>query len=158
MQSLRGIVRAARDERGMTKAEFAAAVGVSQATLASIEYGGRPSLVTIEKLAAYLKVPVRDLDPEGSATGRSGGLRQKRPEAQMSSLGSGADIVEQLHAVHSAFNVAHEQALNAVRTRDVGALSAARAQQADILAQRDKWLDAYVSGCAAGPADQATES
>jgi transcriptional regulator with XRE-family HTH domain len=141
----------------MTKAQFAAAVGISQSTLASMEYGGRPSLVTIEKLAAFLQVPVSELDPQGYATGRSGGLRHRRAPALLSSLASGANIFERLSAVHSAFTLAHEQAIAAVRARDVGALFALRAQQADLLAQQDEWLDAYVSGCSAVATDQPSE-
>ena len=77
MQSLSEIVRLARATRQMTKAEFAAEVGMAQSTLASVEYGGRPNRVTVEKLAAFLGRPVCELDPDGAARGRSGGLRAK---------------------------------------------------------------------------------
>ena len=77
MQGLNDIVRAAREERGMTMSQFAAAVGIAQATLASVEYGGRPSRSTVAKLAAFLERPVCELDPNDTAIPTSGGARPR---------------------------------------------------------------------------------
>jgi excisionase family DNA binding protein len=62
MPSLAEIVRRARVDRyGMSQAEFAAAIGISASTLATVEYGGRAGPQTLKKLAAFLKRP--ELDP-----------------------------------------------------------------------------------------------
>jgi transcriptional regulator with XRE-family HTH domain len=79
MRSLAEIVRAARVERGLSKAQFCAATGLSGTTLAMVEYGGRASRVTIDKLAAFLDVPASELDPSGAALQRRGSGRRGRP-------------------------------------------------------------------------------
>lgn len=67
MRSLAAIVRAARAARGLTATQFCKATGLSHSTLATIEYGGRPSLMTLAKLAAFLNVPASELDPQNTA-------------------------------------------------------------------------------------------
>jgi transcriptional regulator with XRE-family HTH domain len=153
MESLTSIVRAARAARGMTKSEFAAAVGLAPSTLASVEYGGRPSRLTIEKLAAYLQRPACELDPVGRATGRSGGRRATARSSSRRDLVKG-DVLAQFAAIRSAFNLMHEQAVDAIRRRDIAFLAAARQRQAEILAQQTALLDACLSNLAAQPCDE----
>lgn len=143
MPSLKEIVRTARVEQcQMTLKEFAAAVGVSDNTVASIEYGGRPTRPIIEKLAEFLKRPVSELDPTGIT------LRPVRPRAEASGQrpgGPAAELREQLRVLHAEFNMAHGTAVEAVRANDIPALTAARQRQAEILAQQGALIDAYVS-------------
>ena len=60
---LAAIVRTARAERRLSTAQFCAAAGLSRRTLATVEYGGRSSQATLAKLAAFLHVPLSELDP-----------------------------------------------------------------------------------------------
>ena len=58
-------IKRTREVAGMTQSELAAAVGVSQRTIASYESGGaRARRSTIEKLAAALKVSVKFLSDD----------------------------------------------------------------------------------------------
>ena len=51
-----------REAKGLTQAQLARAAGILRANLSRIEAGKhRPTLETLEKLAAALKVPVVDL-------------------------------------------------------------------------------------------------
>ena len=55
-------VRGLRKIKGMTQAQLARAAGILRPNLSRIEAGKhRPTLETLEKLAAALKVPVVDL-------------------------------------------------------------------------------------------------
>jgi transcriptional regulator with XRE-family HTH domain len=58
------IVFAAREERGLTQTQFAAAVGVSMSTIYEVERGQRPSVSTVAKVAAFLGRKPADLVPE----------------------------------------------------------------------------------------------
>jgi transcriptional regulator with XRE-family HTH domain len=79
MRSLAEMVRAARVERGLSKAQFCAATGLSGTTLATVEYGGRASRLTLDKLAAFLDVPASELDPSCAARQRRVSRRRGRP-------------------------------------------------------------------------------
>jgi transcriptional regulator with XRE-family HTH domain len=68
--SIANRIRVARRQLGMTQAQFAAAVNVHKASLSSLETGARPRKDTVEKIAAFLKRPVQDLDPDGWAFDR----------------------------------------------------------------------------------------
>jgi transcriptional regulator with XRE-family HTH domain len=57
-------------ELGMKLQEFAAAVGVHPTSLSALENGARPSKQTVEKIAAFLGRPVRELDPDAWAFDR----------------------------------------------------------------------------------------
>jgi transcriptional regulator with XRE-family HTH domain len=54
-----GVVRALREQRGLTIASLARQVGISAAAISQIESGAvQPSVMTLRKLAAALAVPV----------------------------------------------------------------------------------------------------
>lgn len=56
------VVRHFREKRGLTKAELSRVSGASIASLQNIENGSTsPSMATIRKLAAALRIPVRQL-------------------------------------------------------------------------------------------------
>ncbi|OGP26831.1 MAG: hypothetical protein A2038_02950 [Deltaproteobacteria bacterium GWA2_57_13] len=55
-------VRKLRKIKGMTQAQLARAAGILRPNLSRVESGRhRPSLETLEKIAAALKVPIVDL-------------------------------------------------------------------------------------------------
>ncbi len=144
MGSLKDIVRAARIERNMSLSEFAAAVGISEGVLASMEYGGRPSQPMVDRLAAFLQRPVTDLDPDGTAVRRQA-LRPKN-----GSTGTGPDnvdtaLLESLVVLHAEFDVAHRRIIAAVRACDPVALSSARRQQDEIFARQAELIEGYLS-------------
>jgi transcriptional regulator with XRE-family HTH domain len=116
---------------------------MSDNTLASIEYGGRPSQPIIEKIAEFLQRPVSELDPTGIALKRRTGPKQKAQE--LPADGAAAELLEQLVVLHAEFNRAHGDAVTALRTNDIQALTAARVRQAEILAQQGGLINAYVS-------------
>lgn len=68
--SLPDIIRAARIERGITMRELAARCGLADSTLATIAYGGRANRASLEKLAAYLNIPVQQLETARAAGSR----------------------------------------------------------------------------------------
>ncbi len=56
------IIRKFRNERGLTQTELASKIGVSRSTIAKYETGERiPSLLTLKKIADYLKIPLSEL-------------------------------------------------------------------------------------------------
>jgi transcriptional regulator with XRE-family HTH domain len=140
MRTLKEIVRAARvEERRMSLVQFATAVGLSENTVAAMEYGGRPSLPTLEKLAAFLRRPVSDLSPEHAPLHRRAGPR-RRGRAE---VGRTQELVGRLTVLHAEFNAAHEHAIAAIRASDAEALRTARQQQADILSRQDALIHRY---------------
>jgi transcriptional regulator with XRE-family HTH domain len=144
MPQLKDIVRSARLERGLTMTEFAAAVGLSQGAVACLEYGGRATLPTIERLASFLQRPVNELDPDGYAIKRrvtdprSRRVRPARPP-EMDRL------LDRFMLLHASFNIAHERVVAAVRADDMVALAAARQRQARVLEEQGALIDAYVA-------------
>jgi transcriptional regulator with XRE-family HTH domain len=127
----------------MSLTEFASVVGMSEGVLASLEYGGRPSQPTLDKLAAFLRRPVTDLYPEGMALQRRG-PRQKDASRGGAPRGSRAEIIEHLVALHAQVTLAHERVLAAVRADDVAALEAARQLRSEILARQDELIEGLV--------------
>lgn len=124
----------------MSLTEFASAVGMSEGVLASLEYGGRPSQPTIDKLAAFLRRPASELDPDGTA------LQRRAPRHKDVTRGGGADgaraeVLEHLAVLHAQVTMAHEHVLAAVRAADVAALDAARRLRSEILARQDEVLE-----------------
>jgi transcriptional regulator with XRE-family HTH domain len=75
VKTLGEIVQMARRERGMSLKAFARACGLSDGTIATVEYGGRVRPETIDKLAECLGVPAREL---AAAARLSGGLGPRR--------------------------------------------------------------------------------
>jgi transcriptional regulator with XRE-family HTH domain len=78
MPTLGERVRAARLARGLSVANFAAACGLSSATIATVEYGGRVTRASVAKIAACLGLPVSDLDPDGRVSAGAGKSRKQR--------------------------------------------------------------------------------
>jgi transcriptional regulator with XRE-family HTH domain len=139
MPTLQQIVRTARAEHRMSLVQFATAVGLSENTVAAMEYGGRPSLATLEKLATFLRRPVSDLCPEHASLHRRGGPRLPR-EAEVDRT---QELVGRLTVLHAEFNTAHERAIAAIRASNGQALLAARQQQAEILSRQDALIHRY---------------
>lgn len=96
-RSLGASIRRAREDAGLTQAQLASALGVSQNIIGRLESGGRadPRLSTLIRLREVLKVSLDDLavsaglskaQPSGRATDRRiaqtlGKLRQSRKSA-----------------------------------------------------------------------------
>ncbi len=131
----------------MSLVEFATAVGVSENTIASVEYGGRVSRTTVEKLAAFLQCPVSELAHPGLAMHRRG-LRARVPES--GAEGRRRELVARLRALQAEMIAAQGQAIAAVRTNDRNALAAARQRQVHILAEQDRLIDGNLAARADG--------
>lgn len=58
---LAGQVRARRESAGFSQAELSAKSGLSRVAISLIERGHKPSLATLEKLAAAMKCTAADL-------------------------------------------------------------------------------------------------
>jgi transcriptional regulator with XRE-family HTH domain len=144
MPQLKDIVRSARLERGLTMTEFAAAAGLSQSAVACLEYGGRATLPTIQRLASFLQRPVQELDPDGSAIKRritdprSPRVRRARPREM-------EILRDQLVVLHASFNMAHARVCAALRADDMAALAEARQRQVHVLEEQGQLIDAYVA-------------
>jgi transcriptional regulator with XRE-family HTH domain len=151
--SLKDIIRTARLEQyGMTQVEFAAAIGVSEGTLASIEYGGRPTQPVVEKLARFLQRPVAELDPDGAALKRRASPSRSQPVV----ADPESQLLDRLIMAHAEFNLVHADMVAAVRQRDVFGLIAARRRQAAIVATQNDVVDAFIAArrAASIPAEQ----
>ena len=137
MDTLKDIVRTARAEHRMSLVHFATAVGLSENTVAAVEYGGRPSLATLEKLATFLRRPVSDLSPETASSHRRGGARRR----EGADVNRTQELVGGLTVLHAEFNAAHDRAIAAIRANDAAALLAIRREQAEILGRQDLLID-----------------
>lgn len=70
------LLRQWRDRRGWSLRELGERAGVSYVTIHKIEAGTlSPTVATLEKLAAALKIAVRDFFPAKRRTRRKGGQR-----------------------------------------------------------------------------------
>jgi transcriptional regulator with XRE-family HTH domain len=126
----------------MTLAEFAGVVGVCEGVVASIEYGGRPSQRTLEKLATFFQLSVNELSPDGSALKRRAPRHQATREEPTAERAR-AELLERLVVLHAELKVAHGRAIAAVRANDLPGLTAARQRQAALLAQQVALMNAH---------------
>jgi transcriptional regulator with XRE-family HTH domain len=109
MRSLAEIVRTARVARGLTTAQFCKATGLSHSTLATIEYGGRPSLMTLAKLATFLKVPADELDPQNAAYKRR--AAQPPPDRNNEEILRLCDLLAEVRRQRSKLQATIDEAL-----------------------------------------------
>lgn len=148
MPCLKDIVRSARHARNMTLAEFAGVVGVCEGVVASIEYGGRPSQRTLEKLATFFHLSVNELSPGGSALKRRAPRHQatrEEPTAERARV----ELLERLVVLHAELKVAHGRAIAAVRANDLPGLTEARQRQAALLEQQVALMNAHENNASA---------
>lgn len=148
MATLGEIVRAVRTERRLTLAECARVTGICEASISSVEYGGRYTKSTLEKLARFLEREPKDLDPENLAMERR--HPRSRSIADPSAPAALGRVLEQLVVLHSEFNAAHVRVLNALRIGDSDELASARARQAWVMSEQGDAVESYQACCRSG--------
>jgi transcriptional regulator with XRE-family HTH domain len=122
-------LRRIREERGMSQGDLAAASGVDRVTINQVERGRRkPSLGTLEKLAAALGVEMADLFPKAQAP-LPLDIRESKASGAMSPVDAAAvisDLVDMARELAAAwhrdveFYEEHGRELWPLRTLEMG--------------------------------------